>query len=130
MDTTHMKNFFGRLMAKPVFSQMTPLETALLESLKKEPDLWKHAEGKTPHGDVFISLTHREKGVSVNSRWSFPYDAAVGKAWQRELQFTAAFAHDWHAIAEKIAKARDEKDRATRAEAVAAEMKKRMGVTT
>lgn len=129
MDTTHMK-FFDLFKTKVLEPQMTPLETALLESLKKEPDLWKHAEGKTPHGDVFISLTHREKGVSVNSRWSFPHDAAVGKAWQRELQFSDVFACDWHTIAEKIAKARDEKDRATRAEAIASEMKKRMGITT
>lgn len=123
-----MKQLLTKLFGAPVApqpqSQLTLLESALLASLKSEPELWHHAEGKTPYGDVFIAMTHRDRGVTVNSRLT----SEAYRAWQRDLEFSLDFASEWHPIAKKIAEDRNAKEKQVNAELIAAEMSRRMGL--
>lgn len=127
-------NFFKSLFAskKPVpVTKLSHLEIALLTSLRTEPDAWSHAFGKNPEQQDFLSMTHRAKGVTVNSKVVVGGGAPTSRlffAWYRELNFSTEFSIEWHTIAQDIAAERATKTDTVRAEAVHADMSKRMGV--
>ena len=68
---------------------MSPLETALLASLKTEPTKWFFSEGSGPQ-TWMLRCDNRDKGVSVY----VSYDSA----WSGKLKFSEAFWSAWYDI--------------------------------
>lgn len=78
-------NFFKRVTAA-----MSPLETALLASLKSEPTKWFFVSVSGP-GPVTLRCDNRDKGVSV---W-----VDRESAWSGKLVYSEAFWSAWYDIA-------------------------------
>ena len=110
-------NFFKRSVAA-----MSPLETALLASLKTEPNKWFFT-GTNGADPSLIRCDNREKGVTMYL--SSPESPRVhfGK-----LTFSEAFASAWASLALPEIQVRVEEDNKNEAARVEAQMRQRMGL--
>ena len=99
---------------------MSPLETALLTSLKSEPTKWFFVSTGVPGRETVIRCDNRDKGVSVYSDWN--------SAWSGKLKFSEAFHSAWYDIAFSEHSGRVSEADRNEAAKVEIQMRQRMGL--